>query len=548
MIENRIFIHNEWKETKESIESINPATLETIGQAGSASSEDCLKAVQAAKEAHPEWKETPIRSKKVFLKKAKDILLKRSRETARLITLEKGSPLPESMSSEVMSSLEALDYYIHSMDELLKPTNMKHNVVLFFHKKGLFHFYSLGPMLVISPWNFPFMIPFLDILAGLTAGNTLVLRPSSTTPFCGLHIGEIFEEAGLPPGVLNIVPSRTQQAEEMITLPDFHMISFTGSTSTGKRVMELASRNLTNINLELGGKDPMIVLKDADLDKAAYGAVWGAFMNCGQSCGSIERVYADRQIIDSFTEKVTAFTKNLRVGNPMDEGTDIGPMATLSQLELVEEHIQDAREKGADVLCGGERIKDVPGHFIRPAVLSRVNHSMKIMKEETFGPTLPIMPFSDPDEAAALANDSDFGLTASVWTESRKKAHYLTSKIESGTVTINDHMSSFSEPGAIWGGIKQSGIGRCHGPIGFKDLVYVKYVSQDFSKKKHRIWWYPYDKDLLAVLDKSFPLFYSSRLGQKIKSILSLTPYLSQIKKGIPLFNFIRGLPRLMRK
>jgi len=548
MIENRIFIHNEWKKTIDSIESINPSTLETVGHAGSASSEDCRKAVQAAKEAYPEWKDTPIRSKKAFLKKAKDILLKRSTETGRLITLEKGSPLPESMSVEVMSSLEALDYYIHSMDQLLKPKNMKHNVVLFFHKKGLFHFHSMGPMLVISPWNFPFMIPFLDILAGLTAGNTLVMRPSSTTPFCGLHIGEIFEEAGLPPGVLNIVPSRTQQAEEMITHPDFHMISFTGSTSTGKRVMELASRNLTNINLELGGKDPMIVLKDADLNKAAYGAVWGAFMNCGQSCGSVERVYVDRDIIDSFIEKITALTKNLRVGDPRDEGIDIGPMVTLSQLELVEEHILDAREKGAEILCGGERIQDLPGYFIRPAVLSKVNHSMKIMKEETFGPVLPVMPFSSLDEAAALANDSDFGLTASVWTENRKDAHYLTSKIETGTVTINDHMSSFSEPGAIWGGIKQSGIGRCHGPIGFKDLVYVKYVSQDFSNKSPRIWWYPYDKNLHELLNKSFPLFYSNRLGQKFRSMVSLTPYLSRIKKGIPLSNFIKGLPRLLRK
>jgi acyl-CoA reductase-like NAD-dependent aldehyde dehydrogenase len=548
MIENRIFIQNEWKKTTDSIESINPATLETVGQSGSASSEDCMKAVQAAKEAHPEWREIPIRSKKAVFKKAKEILLKKSLETGRLITLEKGSPLPESMSSEVMSSLEALDYYIHSMDQLLQPKNMRHNVILFFHKKGLFHFQSLGPMLVISPWNFPFMIPFLDILAGLTAGNTLVMRPSSTTPFCGLHIGEIFEEAGLPPGVLNIVPSRTQQAEEMIRHPDFHLISFTGSTSTGKRVMELASRNLTNVNLELGGKDPMIVLKDADLDKAAYGAVWGAFMNCGQSCGSIERVYADRDIIDSFIEKITALTKNLRVGDPRDEGIDIGPMVTLSQLELVEEHIKDAREKGAEVFCGGERIHDLSGYFIRPAVLSKVNHSMMIMKEETFGPVLPVMPFSSLDEAAALANDSDFGLTASVWTESRKNANYLTSKIESGTVTINDHMTTFSEPGAIWGGIKQSGIGRCHGPIGFKDLVYVKYVSQDFSKKKHRIWWYPYDKGLLEVLNKSFPLFYSNRLGQKFRSMMSLTPYLSRIKKGIPLSNFIKGLPRLLRK
>ena len=223
-------------------------------------------------------------------------------------------------------------------------------------------------------------------------------------------------------------------------------------------------------------------------------------------------------------------------------------MATLSQLELVEEHIRDAKEKGASVLCGGDRIKDLPGYFIWPTVLSKVDHSMKIMKEETFGPVLPIMSFSDLGEAIALANDSDYGLTASVWTKNRKNADYLASKIETGTVTINDHMSSFSEPGAIWGGIKQSGIGRCHGPLGFQELVYVKHVNRDFSKINRQLWWYPYNKDLLAILDKSFSLFYSARLRTKLKSVVSLTPYLTRIAKGIPLLNFIKGIPRLLRK
>jgi succinate-semialdehyde dehydrogenase/glutarate-semialdehyde dehydrogenase len=352
----------------------------------------------------------------------------------------------------------------------------------------------------------------------------------------------------LPPGVLNIVPCRVKQAEEIITYPDIHSISFTGSTSTGKRIMELASRNLTDINLELGGKDPMIVLKNADIERAASGAVWGAFANCGQSCGSVERVYVDREIIDSFTEKVVSLTKTLRVGNPTDESVDIGAMTTSPQLELVEEHIRDAKEKGAEVLYGGERIQDLPGYFLRPAVLSKVNHSMKIMKEETFGPVLPIMPFSDLKEAAALANDSDFGLTASVWTRNRKEAAKLSAMIATGTVTINDHMSSYAEPGAIWGGIKHTGIGRCHGPFGFKELVYIKFISRDFNKKTHMLWWYPYDKDFLTIIKKSFTLFYSNRLGKKIKTMVSLTPFLSRIKKRSPLLNFIKGIPRLLRK
>ena len=548
MIEEHLFIQNKWKRSAESIDSINPATIEPIGRAGSGSQKDCMEAIQAAKQAYPSWKERPLQSKKDIFRKAKQILLERYLEISQLITEEKGSPLLESMVMEVISSLESLDYYVHNMDALLKPEKMKHNMVLFNHKKGIFQYCSLGPMLVISPWNFPFMIPFLDVVSGLTAGNTVVLRPSSTTPFCGLFIGEVFKEAGLPPGVLNIVPCPVKQAEEMITHPDIQLISFTGSTSTGKRIMELASRNLTHIHLELGGKDPMIVLKDADIQRAVSGAAWGAFVNCGQSCGSVERVYAEKSIASEFTQKVVELTKKLKIGNPLHEGIDIGPMTTLNQLETVEEHLQDARNKGAEIIYGGERIKELPGYFIRPSVLSRVDHSMKIMIEETFGPVLPIMSFSDLEEAAALANDSHYGLTASVWTKNRNKALKMADMISTGTVTINDHMSSYSEPGAVWGGIKQTGIGRSDGPIGFKELVYAKFISRDFSKNKNLLWWYPYDKGFFEVIKKSFPLFYSSRRGKRVKTLVSMIPFLSKIKKRSPVFNFIKGIPRILRK
>ncbi len=548
MIEKRLFIKNEWKKSAETIESINPATLEPIGRAGWGSQKDCMEAIEAGKQAYPSWKERSLQSKKTIFRKAKQILLERFLEISQLITEEKGSPLHESMAMEVISSLGSLDYYIHNMDALLKSEKIKHHMILFNHKKGFFQYHSMGLMLVISPWNFPFMIPFLDVVSGLTAGNTVVLRPSSTTPFCGLIIGEIFKEAGLPPGVLNIVPCPVKQAEEMITHPDIQLISFTGSTSTGKRIMELASQNLTHIHLELGGKDPMIVFKDADIQRAAAGAVWGAFANCGQSCGSIERAYVEKSITSEFTQKVVELTQKLKIGNPLHEGIDIGPMTSLSQLEIVEEHLQDARNKGAEIIYGGDRISDLPGYFIRPSVLSRVDHSIKIMKEETFGPVLPIMPFSTLEEAVALANDSDFGLTASVWTKNRKKALKTADMISTGTVTINDHMSSFSEPGAVWGGIKQTGIGRSHGPIGFRELIYAKFISQDFSKNKNLLWWYPYDKGFFEVIKKSFPLFYSSRPGKRVITLASMVPFLSKIKKRSPLFNFIKGIPKILRK
>ena len=290
------------------------------------------------------------------------------------------------------------------------------------HKKSAFLFQPLGVTLIISPWNFPFVIPLSDTTSALAAGNTVILRPSSTTPLTGLFIGELYREAGLPSGVLNVINSRAAQAEYMITHPVVQTVMFTGSVGIGRRVMELAARNLTHIVLELGGKDPMIVLDDADLELAARGAVWAAFMNTGQSCASIERVYVDAKIAKAFTARVLELTRSLKVGDPLDPDVDVGPMTTKDQRETVEAHIADARAKGARVLCGGERIKDLPGYFLTPAVLSGVDHTMKIMTEETFGPALPIMAFGSPDEALALANDCEYGLTASVWTRNRKKA------------------------------------------------------------------------------------------------------------------------------
>jgi succinate-semialdehyde dehydrogenase/glutarate-semialdehyde dehydrogenase len=547
-MDGALLINNNRIETEQKIISINPATLEPLGEVSLATEEHCKEAVQAAKDAFALWKEIPGDKKRQLFKNAKEILLQKGIEIATLITEEHGSPLPESLSMEIWSAAEALDYYAHCTDKNLSPQKMRSRIVLFKHKSNAFHFAPLGPTFIISPWNFPFLLPILDVISAISSGNTVILKPSTSTPLTASKIGEVFMEAGLPAGVLNIVNCKVPQAEKLITHPDIQNILFTGSVSTGKRIMELASQNLTNIVLELGGKDPMVVLKDADMDRAVRGAVWAGFMNCGQSCGSVERVYVDRQVAEEFTDRVIEHTQRLRVGNPMEPEIDIGPMTTESQLSVVKDHIADAKARGARIISGGTSFDALPGFFIQPAVLTDVDHSMKILAEETFGPVLPIMTFADTEEAITLANDCSLGLTASIWTRNKKTAKWMANRLETGTVTVNDHMSSFAEPGAIWGGVKQSGIGRSHGHFGQLDLMNIKYISQDFKKKRKLVWWFPYDRAMTSFMEKSLAFFHGDRIGTKLKALSSLTPHISRILATLPVSNLIRILPKLFRK
>jgi len=545
--DGRLIIAGERVETQEKIKVENPATLEILGEVSLASSQDGQRAVEAAREAFRSWRSLDFRQKQEIFKVAKEILWRRAEEIARLITLEKGSPLVESLAVEVLSILETLDYYSHHQPDSLRPRKAPVHVPFFAHKKNRFLFQPLGPTLVISPWNFPFLLSANDVISALAAGNTVILRPSTSTPFCALAIGEIFLEAGLPPGVLNIVPCRVTQAEELILNPLIQCLLFTGSVSTGKRIMELASRNLTSLVLELGGKDPMIVLEDADIDMASRGAVWAGFMNTGQSCASVERIYVASKIAPAFIEKVVALTKALKIGNPVEPEVDLGPMENSSQLKVVEEHVQEAIAKGAELLCGGKKWPGLPGYFYEPTVLTKVDHSMKVMKEETFGPVLPIMTFNNIEEAIALANDSLYGLTASVWTRNPEKAARVAEQLEAGTVTINDHMFSATEPRAIWGGIKQTGIGRSHGPYGLLELVNIKYVSADFSGKKDRVWWYPYSLNKYELLQESLNLLHGRRFQEKAGALLSLSSRMKAVRAGLPLSSLLRTLSRLLR-
>ena len=325
----------------------------------------------------------------------------------------------------------------------------------------------------------------------LMAGNAVVLKPSELTPLIALKLGDIFSRAGLGTGLLEIL---TGDGSTGAALVDARVdkIMFTGSVATGKRVAEAAAKYLTPVVLELGGKDPMIVLEDADLENAARGAVWGAFANAGQACASVERCYVQESIAPEFIERVVAETQALKQGLGTEEAVDVGAMSNERQLQIVADHVNDAEQRGAQVLTGGRRGANLDGLFYEPTILANVDHHMTIMRDETFGPVLPVMTFKTDDEAIKLANDSVYGLTASVWTRNIRRGRRIAEQIEAGTVMVNEVVYTHGIAQTPWGGVKDSGYGRTHGRMGLLELVQPQHIHVNYFSFLPDLWWFNY--------------------------------------------------------
>jgi succinate-semialdehyde dehydrogenase/glutarate-semialdehyde dehydrogenase len=486
----------------------NPATGEKLASIHRGGPEEIDAAVAAAQKAFLHWGGLPPKERQKHLAKLLEAVRTSHDDLSRLIALEQGKPVAEARALDLVPAADALRYLSRYAEELLASKPVDYEQILFAHKTASFRFEPLGVIAVITPWNFPFAIPMVELAACLAAGNTVVLKPASATAQTGLAIGELCRKAGLPPGVVNVVTATGPDVDRLLEHPAVAKILFTGSVETGAHVMRKASKNVTPFVLELGGKDAAVVAADADLERTANGLVWGAFANAGQACGSIERVYAVRSVFDELVERVVAKTRSLRQGDPLAEATDVGPMTTADQRDFVDAQVREAVSQGARALTGGERPSG-KGFWFPPTVLVDVNHGMRVMREETFGPVLPIVAVDSLDEAIALANDSEFGLTASGWTRSAKTGRKLVEELRTGTVTINDHLFSFGEPTATWGGLGKSGIGRSHGVHGLMELVNVKHVSVDFQDSHAAPWWYPYDGAFQEFMKKAFGLLYA---------------------------------------
>jgi succinate-semialdehyde dehydrogenase/glutarate-semialdehyde dehydrogenase len=471
--------------------SFDPATGEEVGRVPNMTAEMVVNAVNKARTVQAAWAELGFKERGRLVMRARTIVLEEMEEIARLISRESGKPVTEAFSTEISPTLDLMQFFARKAKRLLRPEKINIGQYGLLGRSSRIVYRPLGVIGIISPWNFPWAIPLGEVVMSLMAGNAVVLKPSELTPLVGVKIGEIFTRAGLPEGLLQVVTGDGKTGAALVEA-GVDKIMFTGSVATGKRVAESAARKLIPCVLELGGKDPMIVLEDANLEMTASAAVWGAFANSGQACASVERCYVHEKIAPQFIEQVTAQVRALHQDIGTRDGTDIGAMSSERQLKIVEEHVDDAVAHGARVLTGGHRRNDIGGTFYEPTVLTDVTQQMTVMREETFGPVLPIMVFKSDDEAIRLANDSVFGLTASVWTKNIGRGRRLAEQIEAGTVTVNEVLYTHAVAQTPWGGVKQSGIGRTHGKLGLLELVVPQHIHVNRITSFRDLWWFSY--------------------------------------------------------
>ncbi len=500
--------------------AVNPATGQAFAEASLLDAAQASEAVDAARLAFPAWSALTFRERERHLMRLHAELLAGAEKIARLIEREQGKPAVEAHLVEVFPALEGLKHLARQAEELLRDSAVEAQVLLFAHKEARLTYAPRGVILAITPWNYPFSISLSAVVTALAAGNTVVLKPAPATTLIGLEIGALCARADLPPGVVSVLAVDDVLAASLVQDPRVSKIVFTGSVATGKKVMAAAAQNLTPVVLELGGKDAAVVCRDADIGRAAQGVVWGAFVNAGQTCASVERVYVEEPVADAFIARVVEETKKLRVGDPALGQIDVGPMTLDRQRSIVEDHVREALARGAQALTGGTRLPG-PGYFYPPTVLVGVDHGMRIMNEETFGPVLPIMRVATLDEAVRLANDSPYGLTASGWTRDPETARLLQQRLQAGVVTINDCVYTHGEPTAPWGGVKHSGLGRTHGLAGLREMVQEKYVTFDASRTPS-LWWYPYGSDLHRLLGTANHALHAHSLLSRLRHQVAL--------------------------
>jgi acyl-CoA reductase-like NAD-dependent aldehyde dehydrogenase len=492
--------------TEDSIPVENPATGKTIVTLPACTPDELAEMAERARRAQPSWAGIGFAGRGKVLRRMQKWVLDNADRFLDTLVSESGKTREDAVMAELGYGANAFGFWAKHAPKYLADEKVRTTNPFLLGRKLILRYEPVGLVGVIGPWNYPFTNTIGDAIPALAAGNSVLVKPSSVTPLTSLLIEEGFKACGIPDDVFQVVVGRGPIGLTLVDLVD--AVMFTGSTETGKVVMERAAKTLTPVALELGGKDPMIVLKDADIERAANSAVFWSMQNTGQTCISVERVYVEEPIYDEFVSRVTDKARELRHGAPGDFGSvDVGSFINPPQIDIVEEHVKDAVAKGAKVLAGGHRGTG-EGAFFEPTVLADVDHSMECMREETFGPTLPIMKVADAEEAIRLANDSPYGLQASVYTKDLDMGEAVARRIQAGAVVINDTSANYIALEAPMGGWKASGVGVRHGAEGIRKYAKRQTILVTRFAPKKDVYMFPYKAATSRILARTLKLIY----------------------------------------
>ncbi|UCD03812.1 MAG: aldehyde dehydrogenase [Candidatus Woesearchaeota archaeon] len=463
---------------------INPTTEEVIKELAISTPSDVKKAVDKAKESFESWSKLDISKRIEIIKKFQALLKKNKKDFAKLISTEMGKCVIEA-EGEIDATLGDIDYFISETPKAIKDEDLDIGLDKVSAKIS---YEPIGVIGMITPWNFPLDTPIWKIVPGLLTGNTIIFKPSELSTLSGIRIGELLEEAGLPKNVFNVIIGEAKTGKALVE-SEVNMISFTGSSEVGKKVLSGSGQSLKKTVMELGGSDPFIVFKDAIIEQSVNAALFGRFLNCGQVCTAAKRIFVQKEIFDEFVSTFVDKVKKLRVGDPLDSNTEIGPIVSKEQLVNLEKQVKDAINKGAKSLCGGKRLSR-KGYFYEPTVLVNIKENMTVFREEVFGPVASLIPFDSIEEAIKLANDTKYGLGASVWSQDEKVLDKVAKSIQSGMVWLNDFGTPYQQ--CPQGGIKESGLGRELSTYGIREFCNMKTVVKSRDKTIKQPWWFPY--------------------------------------------------------
>src|SRR5437016_1833020 len=501
----------------DTLPSINPATGEVLAQIKKTLPLILPEIVSRARIAQGLWSKLPIRDRCGKLDSLRERIMAARNELADAVVHESGKPRVEALFADIFVALDSAEYWSRNAASALRTRRVPHHSTAAKAKRGYLAYDPLGVIAIISSWNYPLAIPLGQIIPAVAAGNAVVCKTSDFTPQCGSLIEKLFIDAGFLGNLLTVVQGGGEVGQALIDAsPD--KVLFTGSVATGRRVAEACAKKLIPSVLELGGKDAMLVLADADLEVASSAAVWGSYTNCGQVCLSVERLFVEQAVAEKFMALCVEKTKKLRIGPGSDPATDVGPLIRPQHVERMSDLVHNAVARGAKVLCGGKSRPELGANFFEPTVIAGVDSSMKLFQEETFGPILAVQAVPDANEAIARANDSPFALAASIWTKNKTRGLALATELRAGAVMVNDAISYFGIVEAPHGGCGASGWGRTHGQAGLLEMVQVKYIDVDRLPRREKPWWYRYGADLQYAADAFLQFEFSSGIGAKLRN------------------------------